>query len=158
LLGAIEYAVYSAAPAPIADVGIDVHLGTTPGLRPALQFDLRFHDTVSPRVGAELRSPSDGDAAWRWAVRAGYARVPSPVPDQPGFTTFLDSTRHEVALGGGYHLGKIAGVDLAIDVAGQVHVLTARAEEKPSASLPYARFESSGTIVHGAATLEATWR
>ena len=32
------------------------------------------------------------------------------------------------------------------------------AGEKPSASLPYARFESSGTIFHGAATLEATWR
>ena len=158
LLGAIEYAVYSAAPAPVADVGIDVHLGTTPGLRPAVIFASGFHDTVSPRVGAELRRPSGGDAAWRWAVRAGYARVPSPVPEQLGLTTFLDSTRHEAALGAGYHLGRIAGVDLAIDVAGQVHLLTARAGEKPSASLPYASFESSGTIFHGAATLEAMWR
>jgi hypothetical protein len=158
LLGAIEYAVYSASPAPIAEVSIDVHLGTTPGLRAARVFAPGFHDTVSPRVGAELRRPSADDAAWRWAVRAGYARVPSPVPDQQGFTTFLDSTRHEIAIGGGYHLGRLAGVDLAIEVAAQVHVLTARAEEKPSASLPYAQLESSGTIVHGAATLEAAWR
>ena len=158
LLGAIEYATYSAAPPPSAEVGIDVHLGTTPGLRAARIFEAGFHDTVSPRVGAELRRPSEGDAVWRWAVRAGYARVPSPVPEQYGFTTFLDSTRHEVAIGGGYHLGRLAGVDLAIEAAAQVHLLTARAGEKPSASLPYARFESSGTIVHGAATLEAAWR
>jgi hypothetical protein len=158
LLGAIEYAAYSAAPPPSADVGIDVHLGTTPGLRPAFVFAPGFHDTVSPRVGAELRRPSADDVAWRWAVRAGYARAPSPVPDQLGFTTFLDSTRHEVAIGGGYHVGRVAGVDLAVEIAAQLHVLTARAEEKPSASLPYARFESSGMIVDGAATLEAAWR
>jgi hypothetical protein len=49
-------------------------------------------------------------------------------------------------------------VDLAVDVAAQLHLLTGRTEEKPSASLPYARFEVGGRIVHGAATLEATWR
>lgn len=157
-LGAIEYAVYSAAPAPIADVGIDVHLGTTPGLRPARVFEPGFHDTVSPRVGLELRRPGASDTAWRWAVRAGYARMPSPVPEQKGFTTYLDATRHELAIGGGYHLGRVIGVDLAIDVATQLHVVTTRVEEKPSASLPYARFELGGRICHGVATVEATWR
>ncbi len=100
MLGAIEYAVYSAAPAPIADVQIDVHLGTTPGLRPSPKLEPGFRDTVSPRVGVELRRPSASAAAWRWAARAGYARVPSPVPDQKGFTTYLDATRHELAIGG----------------------------------------------------------
>lgn len=158
VLGAIEYAVYSAAPAPIADVKLDVRLGTTPGLRSARRFEPRFHDTVSPRVGVELRRPSADSVAWRWAARAGYARVPSPVPEQKGFTTYLDSTRHELALGGGYHLGRFAGVDLAVDVAAQLHLLTGRTEEKPSASLPYAHFEVGGRIFHGAATVEATWR
>ena len=158
VLGAIEYAVYSAAPAPIADVQIDVHLGTTPGLRSSPKLEPGFHDTVSPRVGVELRRPSASEAAWRWAARAGYARVPSPVPDQKGFTTYLDTTRHELAIGGGYHLGRFAGVDLAVDVAAQLHLLTSHVEEKPSASLPYARFEVGGQILQGAATLEATWR
>ncbi len=45
-----------------------------------------------------------------------------------------------------------------MDVAAQLHLLTSRVEEKPSASLPYARFEVGGQILQGAATLEATWR
>jgi hypothetical protein len=157
VMGSLEYAVYSAAPAPVADVVIDVHLGTTPGQREARFNEPRFHDTVSPRLALELRRPgSSGE--WRWAARAGYALAPTPVPVQTGFTTYLDANRHTIALGGGYHLGKALGVDFALDVAGQLHVLAHRVEDKTTASLPYAHFEIGGTVLYGAATLEAAWK
>src|SRR6185437_17005680 len=106
------YAVYSAAPSPAASVIIDVHLGTTPGLREVGFGSPRFRDTLAPRFGLELRRPSG--EAWRWAARAGYAMLPSPVPRQSGLTTYADATRHQLALGGGYHLGRFGGVDLSV--------------------------------------------
>ena len=116
----------------------------------------RFRDTIAPRVALELREP-DTTGSWRWAARVGYALLPTPVPRQSGFTTYADATRHQIALGGGYHLGKLAGVDLAIDAAGQIHVLQSRTEDKDSPSLPFAHFDVGGRIFHGAATLEAKW-
>ena len=118
----------------------------------------RFRDTIAPRIALERRRPpADGAEAWQWAARLGYAVLPSPVPRQSGLTTYADATRHEIAIGGGYHLGKLAGVDLAIDVAGQLHLLVPRTEDKASAALPYAQFEVGGHILYGAATLEAAW-
>jgi hypothetical protein len=79
------------------------------------------------------------------------------VPRQSGLTTYADATRHQIAAGGGYHLGKLAGVDLSVEAAGQLHVLQPRTEDKDSPALPYAHFEVGGHVLYGAATLEATW-
>ena len=155
VMASLEYAVYSAAPPPVAAVQIDVQLGTTPGLREVLFPSPRFRDTVAPRLAAEIRWPSA--AAWRWAARLGYAVLPSPVPRQSGFTTYADATRHQIAAGGGFHLGRLAGVDLAIEAAGQVHVLQPRSEDKDSPALPYAHFDVGGHILYASATLEAKW-
>ena len=160
VLGSLEYALYHGAPPPVADVQIDVALGTTPGLREVRFVSPDFRDTLAPRLALELRRPH-GEAqapdAWRWAVRLGYAMQPSPVPRQSGFTTYADAARHEIALGGGYHLGRLAGVDFAIDAAGQLHLLAPRAEDKDSPALPFAHFDVGGRILYGAATLEAKW-
>ena len=151
----VEYAVWSAAPPPVADVSIDVALGTSPGLR-EVKFPLpRFHDTLGARFGLELRRPSHD--AWRWAARIGYAVSPSPIPRQTGFTTYADSTRHQIAFGAGYRFGKIAGVTFSVEAAGQVHVLAPRSEEKANPSLPYAQYSIGGRLYYGAVTLEAAW-
>jgi hypothetical protein len=152
---AVEYAVYSAAPPPVADVSLDVKLGTSPGLREA-KFPLpRFHDTLGARFGLELRRPSP--EAWRWAARIGYAVLPSPIPRQTGLTTYADSARHQIAFGAGYRFGKLAGVTFSVEAAGQVHVLAPRTEDKPSPSLPFARYSVGGRLYVGAVTLEAAW-
>jgi long-subunit fatty acid transport protein len=96
--------------------------------------------------------------AWQWAVRAGYVLAPSPVPRQTGFTTFLDATRHGLSIGGGYHIGKLLGVDLSANLVGEIHILAAHSEAKPNTSLPHARYDVSGHIWYGAASLEAEWR
>ncbi|MFT3775433.1 MAG: hypothetical protein QM820_59560 [Minicystis sp.] len=154
-LASLEYAVYSAAPPPVADVTIDLRLGTTPGIR-AVKFPApHFRDTLAPRFGLELRRPSA--EAWRWAARAGYALQPSPIPKQTGFTSYADATRHQLALGGGYRFGRAFGVEFSADAAAQLHLFTTRTEVKDSPALPYARFEAGGKIFYGAVTLEASW-
>jgi hypothetical protein len=199
---ALEYAVYSAAPAPVADVVLDVRLGTTPGQREARFVEPRLRDTLSPRFGLEIVRPdtdappapahscspsplrgtappddgrrrqlselstchchSRGDAAgpppWRWSVRAGYVLSPSPLPPQNGFTSYADATRHGLALGGGYRFGRVAGVDLSAQLAGQLHLLATRLTQKPSPALPYAQYEVGGHMLYGAASIEGVWR
>ncbi|APR82027.1 Hypothetical protein A7982_07376 [Minicystis rosea] len=154
-LASIEYAVYSAAPPPIADVTIDVRLGTTPGLRDVKFPAPRFRDTLAPRFGLELRRPSP--EAWQWAVRAGYAFQPSPIPMQNGLTSYADAKRHQIALGGGYRFGRAFGVDFSAEAAAQAHLFVTRTEIKDNPALPYARFEAGGRILYGAVTLEASW-
>ena len=63
-------------------------------------IDPPMKDRWVPRVGLEL------DLADRFAVRAGYAYQPSPLPrQQTGFrTNLLDSSRHILAVGSGYAL------------------------------------------------------
>ena len=165
-MASIEYAVYRATPPPVAEVVIDVKLGTTPGQREARFVEPRFRDTLTPRVGLELGpSPAPVDASAparrapirRWVARAGYAVAPSPVPAQIGFTTYADATRHEIAVGAGVHLGRLGGVDLTLDAAGQLHLLAPRSVQKQSLALPYARHTIGGEIVYGTATLEASW-
>ncbi|MEO7327057.1 MAG: hypothetical protein ABI193_00660 [Minicystis sp.] len=154
-IGALEYAVYSAAPAPIADVHIDVSLGTTPGQREARFPAPRFHDTIAPRLGIELTRPI-GERGRTWSARLAYALAPSPVPAQTSFTSYADATRHQIALGSGYRFGRVLGVDVSADLAFQLHLFTPRVEEK-SPALPFARYEVGGRILHGAATIEAAW-
>jgi opacity protein-like surface antigen len=195
---AFEYAVWSAAPSPAADVSIEVLLRTSPTLREARFSDPRFRDTISPRFGLELLrgdAPAEGDDApgerappkeargraappaprdrpvrglfgetmtgaqrWRYALRAGYVLSPSPVPAQTGLTSYADATRHGMALGGAVRVGRWAGVDVAVGLAGQLHLLVERSEEKPNPSLPYARYDVSGNVFFGSFGVEATWR
>jgi hypothetical protein len=178
VLWAMEYAAYSQAPPPVADVVMDIKLGTTPSQREAHFIEPRLRDTLSPRFGIEFRRPdrpeeraarsvprksgaskASGAAESQsgWALRAGYVLSPSPVPRQTGFTSYADATRHGMSLGGGIRFGHVAGVDLSADVAGQVHVLAARLEQKKSDALPHARYEVAGRIYYGALTLEAMW-
>jgi hypothetical protein len=164
-LWAIEYAAYSYAPPPSADVTIDVRLGTVPSQREARFIEPRMRDTLSPRLGLELRRPASRDVVrdrelpiWRWAVRGGYLFAPSPLPRQTGFTTYADAARHLIALGAGYRFGRAAGVDLSLNAAGQLHLFATRQEEKNSMSLPYARYEAGGHVVYGSASLEGSWK
>jgi len=153
LLPAIEYAAYGAAPAPVTRVSIDANLGETRITRESLVPEPGLRDTLSPRLGVELRLPAADE--WRFAARAGYALVPSPVPPQTGYTSYADGTRHQMALGAGYHLIHLRGVDLSLDLCAQVHVFAPREVDKPSAALPHAHFESGGSIVYAAASIEA---
>ncbi len=163
---ALEYAAYSAAPAPIADVSIDVALGSTPAMRSGSFGEPRFRDTLSPRLGLEWRYPSPELPArffgaepratepWKIAIRAGYAYVPSPVPPQKGFTSYADASRHMAGIGAAFHFGSLFGVDLSLSFAAQLHELEGRKEKKSSPALPFAEYHVEGEILRGTLALE----
>jgi long-chain fatty acid transport protein len=62
----------------------------------------RFHDTVELHVATALEL--ELTRAARAELRAGYAFVPSPVPDQSGPDNLLDNARHRFGVGYGLTL------------------------------------------------------
>ena len=165
VLGSLSWEGYHAAPPPVANVTLDVALGTSPG-RKEVSFVLpRFRDVIAPRMGLEWvgrqgkpgakRKP--GDTALRYAARAGYSFLPSPVPPQLGFTSYADASSHTLALGFGLGLGRYWGVDLRLDLAAQLLLLTERAEQKASNALPNAYYVVSGRVFHGTLSLEGAF-
>lgn len=165
VLSSLEWQGFHAAPPPVADVTLDVALGTSPG-RKEVSFVLpRFRDILVPRVGLEWIGKTgkpggrreNGDQAIRYAARAGYSYSPSPVPPQRGFTSYADAASHTLAFGFGIGIGRHWGADLRADLAGQLSLLAARHEEKASAALPYASYDISGRVIHGALSLEGAF-
>lgn len=106
-----------------ADVSIGlggtlIDLGFNPDiLSPPVQMN--FHDTLSPRIGAEFR------VIPKLPLRLGYGLRPSPAPAQTERTNFLDGTAHIIGFGGAYEFDdplKMAKA-LAIELGGQLQVL-----------------------------------
>ncbi|UQA63375.1 hypothetical protein [Polyangium aurulentum] len=164
--GALEWQGYRAAPPPVADVTLDVRLGTSPG-RKEVRFVLpRFRDVLAPRLGIEWvgsrgapgAERAAGDRAIRWAARAGYVLAPSPVPPQTGFTSYADATRHGMSIGGGLGLGRFWGVDLRLDATGALSLLAPRTERKKIDALPFAQYEVSGRTWYGALSFEGGFK
>jgi long-subunit fatty acid transport protein len=178
--GALEYARWSAAPSPEAVIDLEIDLEITPETR-VVHFVLpRFRDTISPRLGIEIgllgqpqvvRAP-DGPAGpdgpntpdvdepadnSRVKLRAGWAYVPSPVPNQTGFTSYADANRHTVSVGGGADFGKMLGVGIKGDFALSMSILSERTFTKPSAVLPHSFYTASGNFFTGALSLTAAW-
>ncbi|MFO0647033.1 MAG: outer membrane protein transport protein [Polyangiales bacterium] len=115
----------------------------------------RFHDTLITRVGAEFTAPIGRHSV---AVRAGYAWDPSPVPEQPGVTNFVDSDRHIFTLGGGLALRRLGAVfpgTLSLDVYAAAQVLPSRAFAKASPVDLVGDFTAGGAVLSAGATLGA---
>ncbi|MFO0588152.1 MAG: hypothetical protein U0441_11460 [Polyangiaceae bacterium] len=166
VFGALEYAGYGSAPAPVADVKIDVQLGSTPAMREVKFVEARFRDTLSPRFGVEWRYPAPDLSdrffgaeplavdPWKIALRMGYSYIPSPVPPQKGFTSYADSARHVAGFGAAFHLGEVFGADFTLSFAAQFHELAGRTEKKASPALPFPEYHVEGEIVRGSIALE----
>lgn len=165
IFGAVELELHHAAPPPVANVKLDVNLGTSPGRTEVEFVGPRFRDILLPRLGIEWISqqgrPGDvrkkDDERWRWALRAGYAFEPSPVPAQILFTSYADATNHAFALGGGLGFGRLWGVDLRVDLAGRMSFLVPRIERKSSPALPYPAYDVSGRTFVATMALEGAF-
>jgi hypothetical protein len=81
---------------------------TCPAERPdCLALDessLRLHDTFDLHVAFTLGLPLTRGATGK--LRAGYAFVPSPIPEQTAAANLLDNARHRLGLGYGVALSK----------------------------------------------------
>jgi len=86
-----------------------------------------FHDTISPKIGAEWTLPLGGALALD--LRAGYGYEPTPVPEQTGATNFLDGSRHVMATGveGRWTAG---GAEVAASLGAQWHLMPMRTHTK----------------------------
>ena len=100
-----------------------------------------FSDVIDLRVGAEWTA----HRALR--VRAGYAFLPSPVPEQTGRHNFLDAHRHEIGLGLGLDLESLTGFPLRVDVALRFHVLHTQSAQKDATTIPDASPDSPGHTI-----------
>ena len=116
-------------------------MGTPP------QEEPDFHDTVIPRVSAEV------GFADRFLARAGAAFIMSPAPEASGAQAFLDNHRLLATLGLGANLGV-----LHVDAFVQLHQLVPRTHAKtggvfmPDDGPPTDVIEGRGRIVVGGLT------
>ncbi|MCA9540442.1 MAG: hypothetical protein KC620_16195 [Myxococcales bacterium] len=116
--------------------------------------DPDFHDIFVPRVGGEL-TLLDGPTLGLVA-RAGYFYEPSPAPDQPGDTNYVDADKHAVAAGLGLRFTDPSGTfpqPLHLDVAGQFIRVVERTYHKTDPADPIGDYRAEGSASGGAATL-----
>ncbi len=148
ITGDVTWEQWSRFPTGLADLKVLVALDVTPPLVQTDQPPAGFEDVVLGRVGVEYRIPG---AHTDWAVRGGFAYLPSPVPEQTGITSFADNDRHLLSLGGGATL-----VDwkpylthpVDFSVALQWQHLQRRLTVKDATQFPGQAFASSGNIFH----------
>jgi hypothetical protein len=88
-----------------------------------------FEDTVDLGAGVEWKV-LDG-----LAVRAGYAREPSPIPEQTGTTNYLGADTQVFSLGGGVDLRKLWRAPLAIDTHARLRTSGTQTAHKNAAEL-----------------------
>lgn len=121
-----------------------------------------FENTLTPRLGAEV-------ALSPWiALRAGYAYVPSPVPEQRGNTTFLGADAHQLGAGAGFDLRRRLRAPLRIDVHARADLGATQSDQKDPGliadadrdtpgkqidDLGYPGFESRATLLQLGVTL-----
>jgi len=143
---------WSAFPAPTATVALELDLGALdlPIPLPAPPAEPAFHDIVVPRVGVEY-------AACDWFLaRAGYFFEPTPAPEQPGVTNYVDADKHALSLGVGLRVADPSGVfprPVEIDVAGQLVHVVERAYTKDDPADPVGDFVAGGRVLTVVASL-----
>ncbi len=149
---------WSEAPDPSAHFDIRVDgdgLGLEPIEADTTPVDLAAVDTLSPRLALEWRP----DPAW--AVRAGYAWRPTPLPSQTGRANDLDSDTHQIAVGGGFAFADplaLHEAPVTIDLTAQLNWLVDRAHLKAAADDPVGDSVAGGAIWRLGLTLRHDFR
>lgn len=86
-----------------------------------------FHDTVVPRLGAELTLPLARSSEAH--LRGGWFFEPSPVPEQTGASNYFDDARHAFTIGYGVTLVEPLP-PVSVDAFFQEHLLVSRTHQK----------------------------
>ncbi len=153
LTAEIGWQAWSRFKGGVPDLKVLVALGISPPLVPALFPEDHFEDTWSPRAGAEWQTRI---GRTDFAVRAGYAYEPTPVPEQTGLTSFADNARHVVGFGLGLTLRAFQPIltrPVSFDLGAQWHHLESRLTIKDQQMFPGVTLRSDGEIVRGAMTM-----
>jgi len=98
------------SPSLVIDTKIDIPILPLE-LKSGPAIDPNFHDTITPRLGADYRV-FEGDALDVW-LRGGYAFDPTPAPRQNHTTNFVDGNKHILGIGTGLSAKNLFGMDLS---------------------------------------------
>ncbi len=138
---------WSALGSGVPDLRVLLALDLDPPVVDAMQPPANFHDTFTPRVGAQWTRKTR-------TLRAGFAYLPSPVPRQSGITSFADGRRTLAAIGAGIRIEPNAilaqPIDLDIGI-GWTHVFH-ELVHKNEALAPGGAFSSGGDVMQASAS------
>jgi len=110
--GEITYNQWSDFLSPSLEIHTDLKVPIIPiQLLPGVVEDPNFSDTWTPRIGVEYRGITK--KSYNIIFRTGYAYDPSPVPEQTGWSNFLDGNKHIFSTGLGLELKELFGKDLS---------------------------------------------
>ncbi len=150
----VTWQQWSRFPAPTATVAIDLDLGELPFQVPPIDPPEApgFNDIVVLRAAGEwsaIDTPGFG-----LKLRGGYSFEPSPAPDQPGATNYVDGDKHGAALGATLRvpMAPVLPKPLEIDLAVQHHWLVERAYYKDDPADPVGDYRAGGRMVGASAT------
>ena len=148
--GDVVWEQWSKYRAGVADLSVLVALDITPPLVSTEVTEANFTDTVNARAGVEYRHAPTGARTF-WALRGGWAYLPSPVPEQTGLTSFADGDRMLVTLGAGVTLADwrpILTRPIDFDLGLQWQHVAHRLTVKDAEMFPGQAFSSGGEILH----------
>ena len=131
----------------IADLRVLLTLDVQPPIVDPMQPAARFHDIVTPRIGAEWRTGAR-------RLRAGAGYLPSPVPAQTGITSFADGARLLATAGAGIVVepNAILGQPIDLDIAIAWQHIAHDLIRKDVALQPGGAFSSGGDILQASAS------
>lgn len=152
---------WSAFPSPTADVQLNLEIENFPteGLLPPPTdvIEPGFSDIAAIRLGGEWTvnlGPTMG-----LDIRMGYGFEPTPVPEQPGTTNYVDTDKHTIGFGLGLVIQQWSpwvAPPLAIDVGAQVIVLPERAYQKSDPTDLIGDYSARGVLFNSSVT--ARWQ
>lgn len=138
---------WSAFPSPTAAIDLELELAPLEFSLPlpAAPLPPAFHDIWVPRVGVEWTAlPGEHLGI---VLRGGYFFEPSPVPEQPGRTNYVDADKHGLGLGVEVRYRDGAGIfprPLRWGVSGQYVHLEERAYRKTDVADPVGDYTARG--------------
>ena len=124
---------------------------------PTAVIEPEFHDIFAIRLGVEGSVRLGGTVVLDF--RAGYAYEPSPAPDQPGGTNYVDADKHTIAYGIGvtfHEWSPWVKAPVSIDFGGQTVVLEERKYLKSDPADLVGDYSASGELFSLSGTVR--WR
>lgn len=153
---------------PTAQTSADLQVDLPPGLgidlpgstRPTKIVPPAFEDRFVPRVGVEytlgfgsaVTVHGEQQPRVQVPLRAGYVYEATPVPEQSGFTNFVDTDRHTLSAGAALVLHRPFSVlsgSLHVDAYFQASILPERLHRKQSPADFTGDYRASGTMLGG---------
>ena len=156
----VAWLQWSGFPPSTATIELDLDLGPIPYTIPVPDAPLapEFHDIVVPRAGVEYRPVQTEQ--FGLALRLGGFYEPSPAPDQPAATNYVDCDKLGVGTGFGLRLGAqhpVRGAlwpgPITLDFALQYIHLRERTFEKHAAGDGVGDYVAGGRVFGTAMTL-----